>query len=71
MVDTTVHFPESGADVITTDSSDWATNCSEYKVAAVPVSRVTQASPWQAHYDRFNSTQLGLLAARQPALAVR
>src|SRR5579862_5734069 len=31
---TTFHFPESGANVITTESSDWATNCPEYKVTA-------------------------------------
>ncbi|MBZ4280712.1 hypothetical protein LAM20_22430, partial [Mycobacterium tuberculosis] len=30
VVYTTFHFPESGANVITTDSSDWATNCPEY-----------------------------------------
>jgi formate dehydrogenase major subunit len=37
VVYTTFHFPESGANVITTDSSDWATNCPEYKVTAVQV----------------------------------
>ncbi len=35
VVYTTFHFPESGANVITTDYSDWATNCPEYKVTAV------------------------------------
>ena len=39
VVYTTFHFPESGANVITTDNSDWATNCPEYKVTAVQVSR--------------------------------
>ena len=38
VVYTTFHFPESGANVITTDFSDWATNCPEYKVTAVEVS---------------------------------
>ncbi len=37
---TTFHFPESGANVVTTDSSDWATNCPEYKVTAVQVERL-------------------------------
>ena len=37
VVYTTFHFPESGANVITTDFSDWATNCPEYKVTAVEV----------------------------------
>jgi len=39
VVYTTFHFPESGANVVTTDNSDWATNCPEYKVTAVEVSR--------------------------------
>jgi formate dehydrogenase major subunit len=38
VVYTTFHFPESGANVITTDNSDWATNCPEYKVTAVEIS---------------------------------
>jgi len=59
---TTFHFPESGANVITTDSSDWATNCPEYKVTAAQVSKVTQPSEWQRDYQRFNERQLELLA---------
>ena len=43
VVYTTFHFPESGANVITTDNSDWATNCPEYKVTAVQVSRLAGA----------------------------
>ncbi|MGN6668587.1 MAG: formate dehydrogenase subunit alpha, partial [Trinickia sp.] len=46
VVYTTFHFPESGANVITTDSSDWATNCPEYKVTAVQVQPVQQPSQW-------------------------
>jgi formate dehydrogenase major subunit len=71
VVYTTFHFPESGANVITTDSSDWATNCPEYKVTAVQVSKVTQVSEWQQRYEHFNQRQLDLLAARQPAVAGR
>ena len=41
VVYTTFHFPESGANVITTDNSDWATNCPEYKVTAVQVARLS------------------------------
>ncbi|MFY9326097.1 MAG: formate dehydrogenase subunit alpha [Candidatus Nanopelagicales bacterium] len=37
VVYTTFHFPVTGANVITTDYSDWATNCPEYKVTAVEV----------------------------------
>jgi formate dehydrogenase major subunit len=44
---TTFHFPESGANLITTENSDWATNCPEYKVTAVQVVKVAQPSAWQ------------------------
>jgi formate dehydrogenase major subunit len=66
VVYTTFHFPESGANVVTTDSSDWATNCPEYKVTAVQVVLVTQPSEWQRRYQQFNQTQLDLLKQRQP-----
>jgi formate dehydrogenase major subunit len=62
VVYTTFHFPESGANVITTDSSDWATNCPEYKVTAVQVMPVAQPSEWQRSYATFNARQLDLLA---------
>jgi len=62
VVYTTFHFPESGANVITTDSSDWATNCPEYKVTAVQVTKVMQPSDWQREYADFNKRQLELLA---------
>jgi formate dehydrogenase major subunit len=45
VVYTTFHFPGSGANVVTTDSSDWATNCPEYKVTAVQVARVMAIVP--------------------------
>jgi formate dehydrogenase major subunit len=61
VVYTTFHFPESGANVITTDNSDWATNCPEYKVTAVQVSRVSQPSSWQKHFREFTEEQLDLL----------
>ena len=38
VVYTTFHYPVSGANVVTTEHSDWATNCPEYKVTAVQVS---------------------------------
>lgn len=60
VVYTTFHFPESGANVITTENSDWATNCPEYKVTAVQVMPVQQQSDWQLEYARFNQVQLGL-----------
>ncbi|RBA24593.1 formate dehydrogenase subunit alpha [Herminiimonas fonticola] len=57
VVYTTFHFPESGANVITTSSSDWATNCPEYKVTAVQIMPVSQPSEWQRTYNRFNTQQ--------------
>ena len=70
VVYTTFHFPESGANVITTDSSDWATNCPEYKVTAVQVMPVSQPSSWQREYTRFSRTQEQLLAQRRAAHAL-
>ncbi|MBV8625241.1 MAG: formate dehydrogenase subunit alpha [Herbaspirillum sp.] len=67
VVYTTFHFPESGANVITTDNSDWATNCPEYKVTAVQVLPVSQPSEWQQHYQRFNREQLDLLKGETAA----
>jgi len=60
VVYTTFHFPESGANVITTENSDWATNCPEYKVTAVQVMPVQQPSDWQKEYSRFNREQIEL-----------
>ena len=61
VVYTTFHFPESGANVITTDNSDWATNCPEYKVTAVELTLVTQPSEWQSQYKRFAKEQVSML----------
>ncbi|GAA1533711.1 formate dehydrogenase subunit alpha [Kribbella lupini] len=44
---TTFHHPVTGANVITTDNSDWATNCPEYKVTAVQVDLVVEPSTAQ------------------------
>ncbi|HET6591789.1 MAG TPA: formate dehydrogenase subunit alpha [Xanthomonadales bacterium] len=61
VVYTTFHFPASGANVITTDNSDWATNCPEYKVTAVQVSKVVEPSAWQKQYEAFARRQEELL----------
>ena len=50
VVYTTFHFPESGANVVTTENSDWATNCPEYKVTAVQAMRVAQPLEWQKRF---------------------
>ncbi|HEX4986786.1 MAG TPA: formate dehydrogenase subunit alpha [Burkholderiales bacterium] len=65
VVYTTFHFPGSGANVITTDASDWATNCPEYKVTAVQVTQVTQPSSWQKRFREFTNRQLDLLPKRE------
>lgn len=67
VVYTTFHFPESGANVITTDNSDWATNCPEYKVTAVQVTKVTEPSEWQRQYRQFSEEQMALLKQRSSA----
>ncbi|MEH6577829.1 MAG: formate dehydrogenase subunit alpha [Amphritea sp.] len=61
VVYTTFHHPDSGANVVTTDNSDWATNCPEYKVTAVQAVKVNEPSQWQQRYREFNTQQLGLL----------
>ena len=58
---TTFHFPESGANVITTENSDWATNCPEYKVTAVQVVKVQQPSEWQKRFEEQDRKQHELL----------
>ncbi|MFL5159941.1 MAG: formate dehydrogenase subunit alpha [Microvirga sp.] len=50
VVYTTFHHAKTGANVITTDYSDWATNCPEYKVTAVQVRRTNRSSDWQARF---------------------
>ncbi|WP_027856334.1 formate dehydrogenase subunit alpha [Marinobacterium jannaschii] len=69
VVYTTFHHPGSGANVITTDSSDWATNCPEYKVTAVQVEKVSQPSEWQKQFEAFTEQQLDFLekGRQQPA----
>ena len=47
VVYTTFHHPVTGANVITTEYSDWATNCPEYKVTAVQVRPTNRTSAWQ------------------------
>ncbi len=51
VVYTTFHHPDTQANVITTDYSDWATNCPEYKVTAVQVAPSNGPSEWQEEYS--------------------
>ncbi|MGE0593539.1 MAG: formate dehydrogenase subunit alpha [Vicinamibacterales bacterium] len=50
VVYTTFHFPDSAANLVTTENSDWATNCPEYKVTAVQAVRVASPSEWRARH---------------------
>ena len=61
IVYTTFHHPDSGANVVTTDNSDWATNCPEYKVTAVEVSPTSTPSDWQEQFQRFSDAQSALM----------
>jgi len=51
VVYTTFHHPDTQANVITTEYSDWATNCPEYKVTAVQITPSNGPSEWQKAYD--------------------
>ncbi len=64
---TTFHFPLSGTNVVTTENSDWATNCPEYKVTAVEAVRVSGPSEWQRRQAEFDRRQEALLAEAHPA----
>ena len=50
VVYTTFHNPETGANVVTTEYSDWATSCPEYKVTAVRIAPATHRSSWQEEF---------------------
>jgi formate dehydrogenase major subunit len=63
VVYTTFHHPLTGANVVTSDYSDWATNCPEYKVTAVQVRRTNHLSDWQER-DREEGFSLRRIAER-------
>jgi formate dehydrogenase major subunit len=54
VVYTTFHHPTTQANVVTSDYSDWATNCPEYKVTAVQVSPSNGPTEWQVEYERHS-----------------
>ncbi|MFT6658667.1 formate dehydrogenase subunit alpha [Maritalea sp.] len=66
VVYTTFHHPESGANIITTENSDWATNCPEYKVTAVEVTPANHKSDWQEHYA-LETPSMRKIAHKAPA----
>ena len=54
VVYTTFHHPDTQTNVVTTEFSDWATNCPEYKVTAVQVSPANGPTEWQHSYRALN-----------------
>lgn len=54
VVYTTFHHPATQANVVTTEYSDWATNCPEYKVTAVQVAASNGPTEWQADYEQLS-----------------
>ena len=55
VVYTTFHHPATQANVVTTEFSDWATNCPEYKVTAVQVMPSNGPSDWQEEYEELSA----------------
>ncbi len=64
VVYTTFHHPDTGTNVVTTEISDWATECPEYKVTAVEVRPASQRSDWQRAHDLDAATQAALVPER-------
>ena len=65
VVYTTFHHPETQANVVTTEFSDWATNCPEYKVTAVQVSPSNGPSEWQEDYAELTARSRRIAAAAE------
>jgi formate dehydrogenase major subunit len=65
VVYTTFHHPGTQANVITTDFSDWATNCPEYKVTAVQVSPSNGPTEWQEDYAELSERARRILPAAE------
>ncbi len=61
VVYTTFHNPETGANVVTTEHSDWATNCPEYKVTAVQIAPAKHRTEWQHEFDENAKRQADFL----------
>jgi len=68
VVYTTFHHPESGANVVTTEISDWATECPEYKVTAVEVAPANHLSDWQQNHAKAEELEK-MLSPNKPEAA--
>jgi formate dehydrogenase major subunit len=69
VVYTTFHHPETQANVVTSDYSDWATNCPEYKVTAVQVALSNGPTEWQTHYEALSEHNRHIAEAAEAAEA--
>jgi len=67
VVYTTFHHPETQVNVVTTEFSDWATNCPEYKVTAVQVSPSNGPSEWQTQYEAHAAESRRIVGEAAPA----
>jgi formate dehydrogenase major subunit len=67
VVYTTFHHPDTQANVVTTEFSDWATNCPEYKVTAVQVSPSNGPTGWQESYQDLSRRHRLIAVAEDPA----
>jgi len=67
VVYTTFHHPGTGANVVTTEFADWATDCPEYKVTAVQVRKTYRRAAWQESHEamRMETTRLAAGAPGQ------
>ncbi|WP_371872854.1 formate dehydrogenase subunit alpha [Notoacmeibacter sp. MSK16QG-6] len=65
VVYTTFHHPDTQANVVTTDNSDWATNCPEYKVTAVQVAPSNGPSAWQDDYSDHSEASRRIIQAAE------
>jgi formate dehydrogenase major subunit len=61
VVYTTFHHPISGTNVLTTENSDWATNCPEYKVTAVQVALTHSTAALQGESEADRVMAWGLV----------
>ncbi len=62
VVYTTFHHPATQANVVTSDYSDWATNCPEYKVTAVQISASNGPTDWQESYESQAASSRRIIA---------
>jgi formate dehydrogenase major subunit len=67
VVYTTFHHPATQANVVTTEFSDWATNCPEYKVTAVQVTASNGPTDWQESYASWSAKSRRIAVPAEPA----